>query len=69
LQQAAQLTNNDPSVLQHLGDAYVAVGRKSDALAAWRLALKKNPGNRDLISRLETNRTSAPHVIPHPASP
>jgi tetratricopeptide (TPR) repeat protein len=69
LQQAAQLTNNDPSVLQHLGDAYVAVGRRSDALAAWRLALKKTPGNRDLIQRIETNRTSAPHAIPRPASP
>jgi tetratricopeptide (TPR) repeat protein len=69
LQQAAQLTDNDPSVLQHLGDAYVAVGRRSDALAAWRLALKKDPGNRELISRIETNRTPAPHVTPRPASP
>lgn len=69
LQQAAQLTDNDPSVLQHLGDAYVAVGRKSDAVAAWRLALKKNPGNRDLIQRIETNRTTALHATPRPASP
>jgi predicted negative regulator of RcsB-dependent stress response len=69
LQRAAQMTNNDPSVLQHLGDAYVAVGRKSDALAAWRLGLTKDPGNRDLTQRIETNRTPALHVTSPPASP
>jgi tetratricopeptide (TPR) repeat protein len=69
LQRAAKMTNNDPSVLQHLGDAYVAVGRKSDALAAWRLALTKDPENRDLTQRIENNRTPAPHVTPRPASP
>jgi tetratricopeptide (TPR) repeat protein len=69
LQQAAQLTENDPSVLQHLGDAYLAEGRKSDALGAWKLALGKDPQNHDLIQRIETNFPSAPHATPHPASP
>jgi len=69
LQRAAKMTNNDPSVLQHLGDAYLAVGRKADALAAWRLALKKDPANRDLTQRLQSNQTPAPHVTPRPASP
>jgi tetratricopeptide (TPR) repeat protein len=69
LQRAAKMTNNDPSVLQHLGDAYLVVGRKSDALAAWRLALTKDPRNRDLTQRIETNRTPAPHVTSRPASP
>jgi tetratricopeptide (TPR) repeat protein len=68
LQQAANLTNNDPSVCQHLGDAYLAQGRKAEALAAWRLGLKKEPGNRDLNQRIEHNQTSAPHASSSSAS-
>jgi len=68
LQQAANLTNNDPSVCQHLGDAYLAQGRKSEALAAWRLGLKKDPANRDLIQRIEHHQTSAQNGSPPPAS-
>jgi cytochrome c-type biogenesis protein CcmH/NrfG len=69
LQQAANLTNNDPSVCQHLGDAYLAQGRKAEALAAWRLGLKKDPTNRDLIQRIEHNQTPAPHASSPSASP
>ncbi len=69
LQQAANLTNNDPSVCQHLGDAYLAGGRRADALSAWRLGLKKDPTNRDLTNRITTNETSAQHAFSPPASP
>ena len=69
LQQAANLTNNEPSVCQHLGDAYLAGGQRYDALVAWRLGLKKDPANRDLTERITTNETSAQHASILPASP
>jgi len=69
LQQAANLTNNDPSVCQHLGDAYLAGGRVADALGAWKLGLKQDPTNRELTQRIKTNETPAPHASSTPASP
>jgi predicted negative regulator of RcsB-dependent stress response len=67
LQQAANMTNNDPSVLQHLGDAYLELNRKTEALAAWRLGLQKDPTNPDLKHRIETNLANANHAPSLPA--
>jgi tetratricopeptide (TPR) repeat protein len=67
LQQAANMTNNDPSVLQHLGDAYLGLDRKTEALASWRLGLQKDPDNHDLTHRIETNLAPANHVPTRPA--
>jgi tetratricopeptide (TPR) repeat protein len=39
LEQASRLMGPDPSVLEHLGDAYRAAGRTGDATAAYRRAL------------------------------
>jgi tetratricopeptide (TPR) repeat protein len=39
LEQAARLVGPDPAVLEHLGDAYRAAGRTTDAVAAWHRAL------------------------------
>jgi tetratricopeptide (TPR) repeat protein len=69
LQQAAKMTNNEPSVCQHLGDAYLAGGRRGDALNAWKLGLKTDPTNRELTNRITTNETSAQHASSTPASP
>ena len=69
LQQAAKMTNNDPSVLQHLGDAYLARGQTTEALTAWRLALQKDPANSDLNQRIQLNERSAQHAFSTPASP
>jgi tetratricopeptide (TPR) repeat protein len=52
LQRAAILTNNDPVVLQHLGDAYLKLGRGGEALGTWRRALEKDPHNGDLAKRI-----------------
>jgi tetratricopeptide (TPR) repeat protein len=38
LERAERLSGPDPAVLDHLGDAYRAVGRGADAAAAWRRA-------------------------------
>jgi tetratricopeptide (TPR) repeat protein len=40
LERADRLIGPDPSVLDHLGDAYRAAARPADAQAAWRRALK-----------------------------
>ncbi|MCE0497654.1 MAG: tetratricopeptide repeat protein [Methylacidiphilales bacterium] len=53
LQEAALLTNNDPVVLQHLGDTYLKLDRRRDAIATWRRALEQDPGNRDLAARID----------------
>jgi tetratricopeptide (TPR) repeat protein len=62
LQQAALMTDNDPVVLQHVGDAYLKLGRKREAIAAWRLALKKDPGNHDLTNRIDATLAQATHA-------
>lgn len=69
LQQAAKMTDNQPSVCQHLGDAYLAGGRRDDALNAWKLGLKTDPTNRELTNRITTTETSAQHASFTPASP
>ena len=53
LQEAALLTNNDPVVLQHLGDTYLKRDRRRDEIATWRRALEQDPGNRDLAARID----------------
>ena len=62
LQRAAILTNNDPVVLQHLGDTYLKLGLKSDAIAAWRHALEKDPRNGDLAGRIDAALAQANHA-------
>ncbi len=53
LQRAAILTNNDPVVLQHLGDTYMKLGLRSEAIATWRQGLEKAPRNGDLANRID----------------
>ncbi|MEI9997847.1 MAG: tetratricopeptide repeat protein [Verrucomicrobiota bacterium] len=59
LQRAAFMTNNDPVVLQHVGDAYWKLGERREALAAWTHALEKDPHNGDLTSRIESAEAQA----------
>ncbi len=62
LQRAAVLTNNDPVVLQHVGDAFSKLGRSREALGAWRHALEKDPGNHDLTTRIAAALAPANHA-------
>ncbi len=68
LQRAAFLTNNDPVVLQHVGDAYLKLGRRSEAIAAWRQALGKDPANHDLTRRIDAALAQANNAQPRSAS-
>jgi Flp pilus assembly protein TadD len=53
LQRAAFMTNNDPVVLQHVGDAYLKLGLRREAIATWTRALEKAPRNGDLANRID----------------
>jgi tetratricopeptide (TPR) repeat protein len=59
LQRAAVLTNNDPVVLQHVGDAYLKIGMTREAIATWTRALEKDPHNGDLTSRIDAAQAQA----------
>jgi tetratricopeptide (TPR) repeat protein len=62
LQRAAVLTNNDPVVLQHVGDAYLKLGLRREAIATWLRALAKDPHNGDLTSRIDAAQAQATHA-------
>ncbi len=62
LQRAAILTNNDPVVLEHVGDAWSRLGHRHEALVAWRLALQKDPGNTALSIRINAAQAQATHA-------
>jgi tetratricopeptide (TPR) repeat protein len=62
LQRAAILTKNDPVVLQHVGDAWLKLGHGREAIAAWRLALEKDPGNDALTTRITAALAQANHA-------
>ncbi|MCE0484078.1 MAG: tetratricopeptide repeat protein [Methylacidiphilales bacterium] len=70
LQRAAIMTNNDPVVLQHIGDAFLKLGHRREAIAAWQLALEKAPHNGDLANRIDAAQAQANNAhlrsAPHP---
>ena len=53
------LTNNDPVVLQHVGDTYSKLGLRREAIASWTRALQKDPHNGDLASRIDAAKAQA----------
>ena len=62
LQRAAVMTNNDPVVLQHVGDAYLKLGLRREAIQTWTRALEKDPHNGDLTSRIDAAQAQATNV-------
>jgi tetratricopeptide (TPR) repeat protein len=62
LQRAAVMTNNDPVVLQHVGDALLKLGLKREAIETWTRALEKDPHNGDLTSRIDAAQAQATNV-------
>ncbi len=59
LQRAALMTNNDPVVLQHVGDACLKLGLRREAIATWSRALGKDPHNGDLANRINAAQAQA----------
>jgi transcription elongation factor GreA-like protein len=60
LERAVEITVDDPTIIEHLADAYEKVGKKDQAIARYREALKRTKENaqakriREKIQRLET---------------
>jgi tetratricopeptide (TPR) repeat protein len=67
LQRAAFMTNNDPVVLQHVGDAYLKLGLRREAIATWTRALEKDPRNGDLANRIDAALAQAKNAHPRSA--
>jgi len=49
---AAALEPRDPTVLDHLGDVWSALGRPDRAAACWRESLIREPGNAGVVEKL-----------------
>ncbi len=52
IQKAVTKTNNDPVVIEHLGDIQYALGNLKDARDAWQTALAFDPQNKNLKEKL-----------------
>jgi len=46
-------------VLQHIGDAYLKLGLRREAIAVWSHALEKDPHNGDLANRIDAAKAQA----------
>jgi len=53
LREAAALLPDDPTVLEHLGDASAKSGQKKEAVEAYKKALQLNPTNQGLQKKIE----------------
>ena len=52
LQQAGKREPGEPVILEHLGDAYLAAGRRDRAVDVWLKSLRLTPGNTGLRDKL-----------------
>jgi cytochrome c-type biogenesis protein CcmH/NrfG len=43
---------NDPTILDHMGDVYLALGRLKEALFCWRRSLRFDPENAVVAEKL-----------------
>lgn len=60
LKRAHRMLPDDPTILDHLGDVYSALGRTEEAIDAWRQALEFDPGNEKIAEKLRR------HPVPEP---
>jgi tetratricopeptide (TPR) repeat protein len=56
LEKAVQLTENDPTILEHLADVYAAKGDSSRAKLLYQRVLKIDPENKTAASKLKRLR-------------
>ncbi len=63
---AAGLEPTDPTVTEHLGDAYWQVGRRIEARFRWRAALAMEPSDKqrkDIAAELDFGLDAAPAML------
>lgn len=56
LERALKIVGEDPVILEHLGDAYAALSRFKDALAAYRQSSSLQDGNAKLREKIESTQ-------------
>ncbi len=55
LRKAVALITDDPVVFDHLAEDLIKLGKKDEALHLWHRALQVEPGNKDIIEKLQKN--------------
>jgi tetratricopeptide (TPR) repeat protein len=53
LEKASEMETNDPSLFVYLGDCYTDLGRTTEARAAYKEGLRRAPGAKPLLDRLD----------------
>jgi tetratricopeptide (TPR) repeat protein len=53
LEIAALLVSDDPTILDHLGDAHEALGHREDAVRCWKRSLVSDPSNKTVADKLK----------------
>ena len=55
LQAADAFMPGDPTILDHIGDAWSALGHRESAIAKWTLSLRADPSNQRVAEKLRAN--------------
>ena len=63
LQRASELTVNDPTILDHMGDALNALGCGEDALPYWKTSLQIFPANRAVAEKLRAGGLDPDQIV------
>jgi len=63
LEKAVQLMQDDPTITEHLGDAYHALGENDKATEQWRRSLVLNPDNKPLSAKLQAAGVNPADVL------
>ncbi len=58
LRAAKNMTQDDPVVFEHIGDAYLKLARVPQALEAWQKAITLDPQNKKLAAKIESTKTT-----------
>ena len=64
LQRAFDLVDNDPTIANHLGDAFYAQNQMEMAAILWRISLTLDPKNAALVEKLERHGITPPAALP-----
>jgi tetratricopeptide (TPR) repeat protein len=69
IQKAEAVIPDDPTIAEHLGDICEALGRREEAIAAWKRSYRRDPGNRGVAARLEAAGIAPAEVLKEAAAP
>ena len=64
LKQAFDLVSDDPTIADHLGDAFLARNDRKQATAHWKLSFMLNPKNEALVKKLQQQGIDTSALLP-----